>query len=734
LSPQVSILIPAFNSEDSILRAITSAQCQTVNDIEIIVIDDASTDRTLELVLQHAENDPRIHVCRREVNGGPAAARNMGLKIATGEWIALLDADDMIAPVRLERLLARVKDDDVLIADNLTTYDLHADKVVKLAIDPDVIGSQMELDCKGFVSHCMSNRANAVDFGLLQPLIRRSHLRDQNISYDETMRYAEDFRFSLDCLIGGGRLRIVPESYYFYTERVGSISKQRSGQSRTQARYDLLERQMRDLADDPRYAKVAPELRLRAAVVRRLSKVDVFGKRSTIGKIATLPLSLADSDMRSYLLSRIALRTAPLRPSKWKKNLLLRDAANLGVGQGIKLVLQAVYFLFIARSLGPSQYGAFVAITAMTGIVSPYVGLGSGNLFLKNVRSGKRIESVCWGNGLLITLLTGLVVIVVLSGLSRLWFSTFPLVLVIALATSDLILMRFIDLASFGFAASGKMGKTAVQNTTMSALRVVGIVFLASVYRQVSLEQWIWTYFLTGVIGAVFAIQQGSVLWGIPRLSFSAMREDVHEGCFFSVSTSAQTVYNDIDKTMLAHYSTFAATGVYGAAYRIIDTSLTPVRALVSAAYPQFFRIGTEGMSASFGYSKKLIRKAVVFGFADCIGLMVIAPLLPYILGPRYVAVAPAVRLLAFIPIMRCVHWFLADALSGANGAGLRALVQVGIALLNIGLNIVIIPRWSWVGAAWTSLISDAALMVAVYLAVHWKITNEARMQVRLCA
>ena len=119
---------------------------------------------------------------------GPAAARNMGLAVAHGEWIALLDADDMVAPERLERLLARATDEVVLIADNLSLYDLHANKVVKLAIDPDVIGPQMDLDSKGFVSHCMSNRANALDFGLLQPLIRSAHLREHKISYDETMR------------------------------------------------------------------------------------------------------------------------------------------------------------------------------------------------------------------------------------------------------------------------------------------------------------------------------------------------------------------------------------------------------------------------------------------------------------------------------------------------------------------------------------------------------------------
>jgi O-antigen/teichoic acid export membrane protein len=310
----------------------------------------------------------------------------------------------------------------------------------------------------------------------------------------------------------------------------------------------------------------------------------------------------------------------------------------------------------------------------------------------------------------------------VLIALSHLWLPGFPIVLVGAICLSDLLLMRVIDLASFGFAASGKMGKTAVQNTTMSLLRVAGIVVLATFYHQVSIKQWTWVYLLTGVIGAGFALQQGSALWGTPRVSFRALLEDAREGWFFSMSTSAQTIYNDIDKTMLAHLSSLSATGVYGAAYRIIDTSLTPVRALVSAAYPQFFRVGVDGLDATYSYAKRLIRKAVIFGGLDFVALMVLAPLLPHILGPKYAAVAPAVRWLALIPVMRCVHWFLADALSGANAQGLRTMVQVGVAALNIGLNLLILPRWSWVGAAWTSLASDAVLMVAIYGIVHWKL------------
>ena len=720
--PRVSILIPVYNASETILRALDSAQSQTLDDVEILVIDDASTDRTADVVLARSLADPRIRLYRLAVNGGPAVARNAGLDLATGEWIALLDADDTMESDRIEKLVSRAEAGDVLVADNLTLYDRDADTIVRLGIDPALLGDGLRLDCEGFAARCKTNQPDAVDFGLLKPLIRVTHLRQHGLRYDEQSRYGEDFRFYLDVLLAGGRLLVLPEPGYQYTERFGSISGKRSAVSHTVARHDHLEAQTLRLAEDPRYAIVAKHLAERAAAIRRLGKISAFGNRAN--KIPALPSALRDAEMRAYFRLRLRARLGNLHPSRWPKGTLIQDAMNLCLGQGIKLVLQAVYFFCIARSLGPAQYGAFVAVTAMASIISPYVGFGCGSLFLKNVRAGKRTAPLCWGNGLFATLVTGLVTTVVLCAVARFWLTGFPVRLIGAICLSDLVLMRIIDLASFGFAASGRMGKTAVQNTTMSLLRVIGIIVLIAHSRQVSVEQWTWVYLATGVVGAVFALQQGTVLWGMPRLSFSAMRQDICEGWFFSVSTSAQTIYNDIDKTMLAHLSTFSATGVYAAAYRIIDTSLTPIRSLVSAAYPHFFRMGKDGIEATYGYAKRLIVRALVFGVADFLGLIGIAPLLPHILGPKYAGVGPAVQLLALIPVMRCVHWFLADALSGANFQALRAGVQVGVALLNIGLNLVILPRWSWVGAAWTSLASDAALMVAVYAVIQWKLPS----------
>jgi O-antigen/teichoic acid export membrane protein len=94
-----------------------------------------------------------------------------------------------------------------------------------------------------------------------------------------------------------------------------------------------------------------------------------------------------------------------------------------------------------------------------------------------------------------------------------------------------------------------------------------------------------------------------------------------------------------------------------------------------------------------------------------------LAPILPHILGPKYDAVVPAVRWLALIPFLRCLHSFLADALSGAGLQRARMTIQVVAALINIALNLVILPRYSWRGAAWTSLGCDGLLVAMFWFA-----------------
>src|SRR5271163_1819131 len=117
---RASIIMPAHNAEQYLDRSIGSALTQTEQRCEVLVIDDASSDATAAVVARIAGQDARVRLLRNTVNLGPAGSRNRGLAEARGDWIVLLDADDGMAPRRIETLIALGEQHGAdLVADNL---------------------------------------------------------------------------------------------------------------------------------------------------------------------------------------------------------------------------------------------------------------------------------------------------------------------------------------------------------------------------------------------------------------------------------------------------------------------------------------------------------------------------------------------------------------------------------------------------------------------------------------
>lgn len=110
--PEVSVLMPAYNRAGIIAQAIESVLTQTFSDFELLVIDDGSTDETVEVVQRY--DDPRIRLVRHDVNRGQTPTRNHGLELANGRYIAMLDSDDLALPRRLERQVALLESDKTL--------------------------------------------------------------------------------------------------------------------------------------------------------------------------------------------------------------------------------------------------------------------------------------------------------------------------------------------------------------------------------------------------------------------------------------------------------------------------------------------------------------------------------------------------------------------------------------------------------------------------------------------
>jgi O-antigen/teichoic acid export membrane protein len=264
----------------------------------------------------------------------------------------------------------------------------------------------------------------------------------------------------------------------------------------------------------------------------------------------------------------------------------------------------------------------------------------------------------------------------------------------------------------------------------------VAAVILAWLFHNPSALQWGVFYLGSTSIVALIALLLALVKLGAPTFDFPRTPAEEREGFYISLGRSAGTIFNDIDKTMLARLGTLEATGIYGAAYRLIDVSFAPVTSLTVAAYPNFLRVGTGGISATLQYAKPLILHALCYAALISIAVLAGAGIVPYILGGEYRSTVEALRWLAIIPILRVVHFFLSDALAGAGHQGLKASILIGAAVFNVLVNLWIIPAYSWRGAAWSSIASDALLACAVgatvlLLSRRSRAGTETELQVR---
>lgn len=219
--PDVTFVIAAYNSADTIGRSIESALAQRDVLTEVVVVDDASSDATRDIVGGIA--DPRVRLIALPQNRGPGSARNVGLEAASGRWIAILDSDDTVEPDRLARLIARAEKSRAQIAvDNLDV--VAADGSRQRMFSEAVLARQSLLTLPAFIASNVLFRTPH-NFGYMKPVFARSFLTEHGLRFDETLKIGEDYILLASALARGGRCVVEPTAGYVYHLREGSISR-----------------------------------------------------------------------------------------------------------------------------------------------------------------------------------------------------------------------------------------------------------------------------------------------------------------------------------------------------------------------------------------------------------------------------------------------------------------------------------------------------------------------------
>jgi len=195
MNPKISVIISAYNASGHLAQSVESILNQSFKDLELIIIDDASTDNTLDLIKKYALEDERIIYISNEKNLGPGKSRNKGIKAAKGEYIAIQDADDVSFPARLQ-----------------LQYDF-------LQSHPDIFlvgGGTSNIAASGrktttftpLTDEAESNKA----FSRICPIVNATIMfrNGQRVLYRDKFRYAMDYDLFLNLLSQGKRMTNLP--------------------------------------------------------------------------------------------------------------------------------------------------------------------------------------------------------------------------------------------------------------------------------------------------------------------------------------------------------------------------------------------------------------------------------------------------------------------------------------------------------------------------------------------
>ena len=214
---KVSIIIPVYNRENTIERCLDSILTQTYKNLEVIIINDGSTDRSGEIINAYALKDSRILAITKE-NSGVSDSRNFGLKSAHGDYIQFADSDDWL-PERATELLVEALEknrSDMVIADycRVRGRQLYQSGAIENA------GTLTRAE----FAQVMMEKASDFYYGVVwNKLYRRKIIKKYKLQFSEELQWCEDFLFNLEYLKYTAKVEVIKEPVYYYVKTKGSL-------------------------------------------------------------------------------------------------------------------------------------------------------------------------------------------------------------------------------------------------------------------------------------------------------------------------------------------------------------------------------------------------------------------------------------------------------------------------------------------------------------------------------
>ena len=392
---------------------------------------------------------------------------------------------------------------------------------------------------------------------------------------------------------------------------------------------------------------------------------------------------------------------------------LRSDGAPWGLVTELSTLSMSLFtFIVVGDRLGPSLFGALAAVLATIAIAGPLVVASPEHVIVQRIAQGVPVGRA-WARAAAVLVFVGPLLGVLMIGAAAIIAPSMSALAVFLISIGEVVLLGLARVAIRAHEAVGdssRGSRVAIVNLATRAVALVGFLLI----DDPSLEAWTALHVGASLLAALHAH------WSLrahrePQASFSLPSvDDYRLGVPFALTAGPDELLAGNDKMVLSGAGLDTDAGIYAAAYRIASIAGVPARSVVRTRYASYFRDENQSPESSIANARSIMRTTAPAGLMSGLLLVVIAPVTQFILGDDFSESVDALRFLAFLPIVRAVSTPCANVLTGTGRQRLRIIGTLGAGVLNLCLNLALIPSYGWQAAAATTLVAEFVLLAWV--------------------
>lgn len=387
--------------------------------------------------------------------------------------------------------------------------------------------------------------------------------------------------------------------------------------------------------------------------------------------------------------------------------------------QGVRIGMQAVWVVAIARALGPAGYGEFAGIAGLAAVLGAFSGLGLGLLMYQEVARDPATFARRWRQSVVLVLVTGVAFAATFPWISNVSLGQSAPVILLLIAVSEVVCTPVVTTAAFAFSAHDRMGWASFLPAALSAARAIAAIGFLFFSPQPDLLGYAKLHVVAGFLGAALALIAVRRKLRPAHARFQLSGADVGHGVGFSAMWASSAALGSIDKAMVLRFAGGEIAGHYASAYRFATLLALPVESMVMAALPRLFRRGAD-RDAHPNLVPRLLILASLYGGVAGVLLWAGSGLLPWLLGEQFRPAVSAVRWLAlFVPIYS-LRVLATSLMLAAGDKGLRVAVESGGVVAILVSGYLWIPRFGLDGAV-MMIVASELLVAMVAWALLWR-------------